>query len=120
MLLVNEVEAKALTGIGRPASAAKKLAERCCSRSSRRGRRARSPRRRAATGSAVVSGRAVDTTGAGDTFDAAFIDGWLQGHRVDEVLAFACACGALSTEKPGGYDGQPTRAEALRLVGGPA
>jgi len=39
------------------------------------------------------------------------------GHRVEELLAYGCAAGALSTEKAGGYDGQPTRSEALRLVG---
>jgi len=33
------------------------------------------------------------------------------------VLAYACAAGALSTRKAGGYDGQPTRTEALHLVG---
>lgn len=119
VLLVNELEAKALTGIARPASAAKKLSERVLMAVVKAGEKGAF----AATKSGEWSASSypvdpVDTTGAGDTFDAGFIDGWLHGHRIHEVLAYACACGALSTEKPGGYDGQPTRAEALRLVGG--
>jgi sugar/nucleoside kinase (ribokinase family) len=118
VLLVNEVEAKALTGIARPASAAKKLSERVLLAVVKAGEKGAF----AATKSGDWSSSSypvdpVDTTGAGDTFDAGFIDAWLQGRPVHEVLAFACACGALSTEKPGGYDGQPTRAEAHRLVG---
>jgi sugar/nucleoside kinase (ribokinase family) len=119
VLLVNEVEAKALTGIARPASAAKKLAERVLLAVVKAGEKGAF----AATKSGDWSASSypvdpVDTTGAGDTFDAGFIDAWLQGRRLHEVLAYACACGALSTEKPGGYDGQPTRAAALRLVDG--
>jgi sugar/nucleoside kinase (ribokinase family) len=119
VLLVNEVEAKALTGHGRPASAAKQLADRVMLAVVKAGEKGAF----AATKSGEWSASSypvdpIDTTGAGDTFDAGFIDGWLQGHRLPEVLAYACACGALSTEKPGGYDGQPTRAQALALVGG--
>ncbi|MBI3854733.1 MAG: sugar kinase [Planctomycetes bacterium] len=119
VLMVNELEAKALTGVSRPASAAKALSEKVVLAVVKAGPKGAF----AATKNADWSASSyevdpVDTTGAGDSFDAGFIDGWLQGHRVQEVLAYACACGALSTAKPGGYDGQPTRAEALRLVGG--
>jgi len=119
VLMVNEVEAKALTGIARPASAAKKLSERVLLAVVKAGEKGAFAATKTGDWSASSYGvDPVDTTGAGDTFDAGFIDGWLHGHRLHEVLAYACACGALSTEKPGGYDGQPTRAEALRLVGG--
>jgi sugar/nucleoside kinase (ribokinase family) len=119
VLLVNEVEAKALTGIARPASAAKKLADRVMLAVVKAGEKGAFAATKSGDWSASSYPMdAVDTTGAGDTFDAGFIEGWLSGHRIHEVLAFACACGALSTQKPGGYDGQPTRAEALRLVGG--
>jgi sugar/nucleoside kinase (ribokinase family) len=119
VLLVNEVEARALTGIARPASAAKKLADRVMLAVVKAGEKGAFAATKSGDWSASsYPVEAVDTTGAGDTFDAGFIEGWLLGHRIDEVLAFACACGALSTEKPGGYDGQPTRAQALRLVGG--
>ena len=119
VLLVNEVEAKALTGIGRPMEAAKKLAGKVMLAVVKNG--AKGAVASTKSGHWKAGGyqvEAVDTTGAGDTFDAAFIDGWLQGHRIQEVLAYACAAGAISTEMPGGYQGQPTRADALHLVGG--
>ena len=53
----------------------------------------------------------------GAVFDAAFIDGWLEGHRVHEVLAYAAAASSLSEETGGGMDATPTRSEALHLVG---
>jgi len=60
----------------------------------------------------------VDTTGAGDSFDAGFLAAWLEGRDLADSLRFAVACGSLSTLAVGGTDGQPTRAEAdaaLRL-----
>ena len=59
-----------------------------------------------------VAGRAVqpvDTTGAGDTFDAAFLDAWLDGVTVADALARAVAAGARSVGHVGGTAGQPTR-----------
>lgn len=38
----------------------------------------------------------VDTTGAGDTFHAAFIYGFLQGWPLQRLLEFACAAAALN------------------------
>jgi sugar/nucleoside kinase (ribokinase family) len=55
---------------------------------------------------------AVDATGAGDSFDAGFLAAWLGGAGVEEALALACACGALSTRALGGTGAQPTRTEA--------
>jgi len=119
VLLVNEMEAKALTGSTRPASAAKALADKVTLAVVKAGDQGAFAATKSGDWSASsYPVEAVDTTGAGDTFDAAFIDGWLDGHRVHEILAYACAAGAISTEKRGGYDGQPTRREALRLVGG--
>lgn len=53
----------------------------------------------------------VDTTGAGDCFDAGFIFGWLQGYSTRRCLAIANICGALSTRAYGGVEGFPTLAE---------
>jgi ribokinase len=54
---------------------------------------------------------AVETTGAGDTFDAAFVTGRLRGLPLRECLALACRAGALSTRAAGGTASQPTAAE---------
>jgi sugar/nucleoside kinase (ribokinase family) len=55
---------------------------------------------------------AVDTTGAGDSFDAGFIAGFLAGLPVRDCLALGVAAGALSTLGIGGTASQPTLAEA--------
>ncbi|WP_240917667.1 carbohydrate kinase family protein [Phycicoccus sp. HDW14] len=55
----------------------------------------------------------VDTTGAGDTFDAAFVAALLEGRGEAEALLRACAAGALSTLHTGGTAGQPTAEELL-------
>jgi sugar/nucleoside kinase (ribokinase family) len=60
--------------------------------------------------------RAVDTTGAGDSFDAGFLAAWLRDEPIDRALAIANACGSLSTRAIGGVDAQPTLEEALALV----
>jgi sugar/nucleoside kinase (ribokinase family) len=54
-----------------------------------------------------------DTIGAGDSFDAGYVYGFLQGWPVGRCLAFAAACGSLSTQAAGGVDAQPEIAEAL-------
>ncbi len=58
----------------------------------------------------------VDTTGAGDSFDAGFLRSWLAGDSLERALAVANACGALSTRALGGVDAQPTLEEALALA----
>ncbi|MFZ5911864.1 MAG: carbohydrate kinase family protein [Chloroflexota bacterium] len=58
----------------------------------------------------------VDTVGAGDSFDAGFLYGYLHGWELRKALQLACACGAISTQKPGGTNGQPTLHEAMRYV----
>ncbi|HKZ91728.1 MAG TPA: carbohydrate kinase family protein [Candidatus Limnocylindrales bacterium] len=58
----------------------------------------------------------VDSTGAGDAFDAGFIFAFLEGRTLAECLALAVACGTLSTRAVGGVDGQATLAEAEALL----
>ena len=53
----------------------------------------------------------VDTTGAGDSFDAGFISALLEGLSGEECLARAVLSGSLSTRAVGGIAAQPTRAE---------
>jgi sugar/nucleoside kinase (ribokinase family) len=54
---------------------------------------------------------AVDTTGAGDSFAAGFIHGFLEGEDLGSSLQFGNGCGALSSLKAGGTTNQPTRDE---------
>jgi sugar/nucleoside kinase (ribokinase family) len=63
-----------------------------------------------------VAVESVDATGAGDSFDAGFMAARLEGADLEDALALACACGALSTRAPGGTDAQPTRAEAAAAL----
>ena len=61
---------------------------------------------------------AVDTTGAGDAFDAGFLAAWLEGRPLADALRFAVACGSLSTRAAGGTDAQATREEAEAAAAG--
>ncbi|MGN6379028.1 MAG: carbohydrate kinase family protein [Gaiellales bacterium] len=59
---------------------------------------------------------AVDSTGAGDAFDAGFVAARLGGEGIQDALALACACGALSTRAAGGVAAQPTMQEAREAL----
>jgi sugar/nucleoside kinase (ribokinase family) len=63
-----------------------------------------------------ISMNVVDTIGAGDSFDAGFIYGYLAGWKPRRILKFATVCGSLSTRKAGGTDAQPTLEEAMRYM----
>jgi sugar/nucleoside kinase (ribokinase family) len=60
--------------------------------------------------------RVVDTVGAGDTFNAGFVFGFLQGWPLQKTLEFACACGSLSTRGKG-IDAQPSLEEINKALG---
>lgn len=53
----------------------------------------------------------VDTTGAGDSFDAGFIHSMLSGDQPQEWLRLGNLCGALSTRAAGGIAAFPTLEE---------
>lgn len=57
----------------------------------------------------------VDTTSAGDAFDAGFIDALLDGAGPEGCLRRACLCGALSTRVAGALNGLPSREQIERL-----
>jgi sugar/nucleoside kinase (ribokinase family) len=59
----------------------------------------------------------VDTVGAGDSFDAGFIYGYLQGWSIEKTLRTATICGALSTRAAGGTTAQAELSEVLPLLG---
>jgi len=48
-----------------------------------------------------------DGIGAGDSFDAGFLAGWLRGRTLAESLEIACVCGRAVAERVGGVQGQP-------------
>lgn len=58
----------------------------------------------------------VDTTGAGDSFNAGFVYGHLAGWSLQRTVDFAAACGSASTRAAGGIDSQPTVEEAVELL----
>jgi ribokinase len=53
----------------------------------------------------------VDTTGAGDSFNAGFLAARIAGLPIAEALGWATAAGSLSTRAAGGTAAQATRAE---------
>jgi sugar/nucleoside kinase (ribokinase family) len=50
----------------------------------------------------------LDTTGAGDAFDAGFIDAVLSGLSPKQCIEHGCVCGALSTRAAGALQALPT------------
>jgi sugar/nucleoside kinase (ribokinase family) len=58
----------------------------------------------------------IDTTGAGDSFDAGFLHAWLREKPMSECLRWGSACGALSTRGLGGTASQPDAAEVRALL----
>jgi sugar/nucleoside kinase (ribokinase family) len=53
----------------------------------------------------------VDSTGAGDSFNAGFLNAWLEGEPVRECMRSGNICGGLATRRAGGTPGQPDRSE---------
>ncbi len=117
VFLPNHAEARALTGEADPRAAASALASAGGTVVIKLG----------ADGAVGVQGKhfvqvssipvqVVDTVGAGDTFDAGFVYGFLQGWDLENCLRLGAVCGALSTEKPGGTDGQPGLDVAMRFL----
>ncbi len=58
----------------------------------------------------------ADTVGAGDSFDAGFIYGFLHKWDLKKSLSLATACGSLSLRKHGGTQAQPSLSEALQVI----
>ena len=114
IFLPNEAEAKSLAGTGDVDEAAKRLGATVETLVIKLG---------AAGALGVSEGevikvpsipvKVVDTVGAGDSFDAGFIYGYLHGWPLEKSLRVAAICGALSTQKAGGTTAQPTLDEVM-------
>jgi len=61
---------------------------------------------------------ALDSTGAGDAFDAGFLYGLIKGFSLSEAGRFANAVGALSTRALGAQSSQPDLQEVELLIKG--
>jgi sugar/nucleoside kinase (ribokinase family) len=61
--------------------------------------------------------RPIDTTGAGDAFDAGLIAGLLAGRELEAAMRMANVVGALSTQAVGGAEAQPTMDEVVAILG---
>jgi sugar/nucleoside kinase (ribokinase family) len=57
----------------------------------------------------------VDTTGAGDAFNAGFIDALLDEAAPEDCLRRACICGGLSTRVEGSLRALPRREEVIDI-----
>ena len=60
--------------------------------------------------------KVVDTVGAGDSFDAGFIYGFVKGLDHLKTMQIAVACGSISTQQAGGTQGQSTLEMAEDLI----
>lgn len=58
----------------------------------------------------------IDTTGAGDSFNAGIIYGYLKKMKNKDLLTFANACGALATQRIGGASDIPTKEEVDEFI----
>ena len=117
VFLPNEAEATRIAQTDDVEDAARRLADRAALVVVKRGGDGALAHRDGAT--VAVSGLAgeiVDTTGAGDAFDAGFVRASLEGWPLPRALVFANACGVLSCRGVGGVAAQPTFEEALDLT----
>jgi len=105
VLLPNEQEACRLARVDDPARALEFLASQVPLVIMKRGEKGAVARRGSEnleSSSAKVT--AVDTIGAGDSFDAGFLHQFLRGARIPECLAYGNLAGALSTTRSGGTE----------------
>ena len=117
VFLPNSAEARAITGIDDIDIATESLSERGTTLAVKFGQGGGL----AKAGDELVHVEAVpvdvvDTTGAGDSFDAGFLAGRLQGWPINRCLQLAVACGSLSTRAAGGIAAQPTMDAAVSAI----
>lgn len=114
VLLPNAAEAKGIAGKGSTGEAILWLADNVPFVAVKLGEQGAVAKQGAAPAISVAahSVEVVDTVGAGDSFDAGFLLGFLSGWDLRRSLELGVACGSLSTRKAGGVDAQPSLEEA--------
>jgi sugar/nucleoside kinase (ribokinase family) len=60
--------------------------------------------------------KAIDTTGAGDSFHGGFVAGYLRGYSLEENIRYASAVAAMKCLKIGGRAGLPTHEEVIEFI----
>jgi ribokinase len=109
VFLPNANELRAITGLNGTDEAAATLTKRGTTvvmKNGAEGARAWWP-----GGTCAAPGRkvdVVDTTGAGDSFNAGFLAARLSGRPMEEAIRWAAVAGSLSTRAPGGTAAQAT------------
>ncbi|MCU7728593.1 sugar kinase [Actinoplanes sp. KI2] len=109
VFLPNANELRAITGLDKTDEAAAKITRRGTTvvmKDGAKGARAWWP-----GGSCAAPGRrvdVVDTTGAGDSFNAGFLAARLGGRPIEEAVRWAAIAGSLSTRAAGGTTAQAT------------
>jgi sugar/nucleoside kinase (ribokinase family) len=117
VFLPNENEALAITSTKEIESAIRRLGESCKVVAIKLGADGAIARHGGETANApAIQVEVVDTVGAGDTFDAGFLFGWLNGWSLKKTLSLAVVCGSLSARAAGGTSAQPTLDEAMKYV----
>lgn len=117
LLLPNEAEALALSGAVTPGAAALALAGRGPALAVKLGERGVLCAEKFVLHEVSIPPvTPVDTTGAGDCFNAGLIAGLLHDLPLPGAAALGCAVGALSTSALGGTSGAPRLAAAAALA----
>jgi sugar/nucleoside kinase (ribokinase family) len=117
VVFANQTEAAAMTGEADPERALDRLADHCGCVVITRG----------AAGALGIAGGQVrtvpadpvdviDTTGAGDAFNAGFLAGWLGGLPLEGSLTLGVICGSRAVGDYGGYRGCPRQPELREIA----
>jgi sugar/nucleoside kinase (ribokinase family) len=118
VFLPNEAEARAIASVSTLTEAMEHLAQLVPTVAVKLGRDGAVGRRGSETIRVpALPVQVVDTVGAGDSFNAGFLYGYLQGWSLARSLQLAVACGSLSTRAAGGTSAQPDLAEATSRMG---
>lgn len=64
----------------------------------------------------VFKVKVIDTTGAGDSFNAGYLYKYLKGGSIKDSLIFGSACGGIATTKLGGTTASPTLEEVEEFL----